>query len=279
PTVLDAIRLSDGLPVVLRTTQTWSDEVPILRRLNRLANDPRNYAVPVLDIIPLAEDDNEIILVLPLLRDYYDPPFSRLEQVVQALTQFFETMQLLHENNIAHRDFCTYNLMLDPSDLFPYGFHFASPHVTPDGLTFGIEHRDRADVGYTRYFVIDFGLATQLPSKDSRVTGVFGQDRTVPELSWETPYDPFKVDIYQFGRVILRDMVSVYSGLDFLRRLTEAMLTKDPETRPDIAGVMRLFHAAVNDLSPSELRASIHVVEYPSHLMFTPRPRSRGCCG
>lgn len=93
-TVLDAVRLSDGMRIVLRVASTWSDEVPILRRLNRLSNDSRNHAVPVLDAIPLPDNDEQVIIVLPLLRDYYDPPFSQLDQVVQALTQFFEVRLL-----------------------------------------------------------------------------------------------------------------------------------------------------------------------------------------
>ena len=99
--------------------------------------------------------------------------------------------------------------MLEPSELFPEGFHVALPRLSPDGQTLGLNFRNRTDVSPVQYFVIDFGLATQLPYRDSWATGVFGADKTVPELSWETPYNPYKVDIYQFGSVIMCDMVEV----------------------------------------------------------------------
>ncbi|KAL1689451.1 hypothetical protein GGG16DRAFT_93562, partial [Schizophyllum commune] len=202
--VLDAVRISDNSTVVLRRAATWSDEIPILQRLEQLRSDPRNHAAPLLDIIPLPTSDDELLVVIPLLRVYYDPPFSCPRQVLHAVAQFLEMMQFLHEHHIAHRDFCTYNLMLGPTDLFPEGFHFVMQSFSADGQTVGLNYRERANVPSVRYFVIDFGLSTQ---DQALVTGVYGADKTVPELSWEIPYNPFKVDVYQFGRVIMHDMV------------------------------------------------------------------------
>ena len=88
--MLDAIRMSDNSPVVLRRAATWSDEVPILRRLERLRSDPRNRIAPLLDILPLPDSDDELLIVMPLLRVYYDPPFSCPRQVLHALVQLLE---------------------------------------------------------------------------------------------------------------------------------------------------------------------------------------------
>ena len=59
-------------------------------------------------------------------------------------------------------------------------------------------------MGPVDYFFIDFGLSRMFSSYEKRhlVTGKGGQNKTVPELSYEIPYDPFKVDIYQFGGVV-----------------------------------------------------------------------------
>ena len=90
PSVLDAVRISDNTPVVLRRAATWSDEIPILLRLEQLRSDPRNRVAPLLDIFPLPDSDDELLVVIPLLRGYYDPPFSCPRQVLHALVQLLE---------------------------------------------------------------------------------------------------------------------------------------------------------------------------------------------
>ncbi|KAL1743036.1 hypothetical protein HDZ31DRAFT_65415 [Schizophyllum fasciatum] len=280
PCVLDATRVSDGKRVVLRKAETWKDELPIYQRLSRLPNVSRNRLAPVLDVLLLPDTDEDVLLVLPLLREYYDPPFSRVEQVVQCLTQFMEALLFMHEQDIAHRDFCTHNLMMDASHIVPTSHHFAAPYLTPDsqhGLTFC----DRTVVPLPDYFVIDLGLAIHMPNGRHSVLGMYGQDKTVPELSWEEPYDPFMVDIYQFGNVIMRDMVDLYDGLDFLRPLAERMVQRDPCSRPAISEAFGIFLQAVKDLPPSGLQQSIQLTKrFSGHLLFAvpEEELARGCC-
>ncbi|TRM69604.1 hypothetical protein BD626DRAFT_474686 [Schizophyllum amplum] len=281
--VLDAVRLTDGSTVVLRRTHTWTDEIPIHLYLAHLTpKDERNHVVPVLDIITFPETDEVAFLVLPLLHLYYDPAFTRPIQATQALQQFFEAMQFLHEHDIAHRDFCRLNLMMDASELIPGGFHFVAATMTPDGLTYGLNYLDRADVSPVRYFVIDLGLASHFPSRrlngsDCLVTGVYGQDKTVPELSWEKPYDPFKVDIYQLGRVILEDMIEEYADLAFLRPLAESMTQQDPSLRPDACTAVTMLKELVNAQDSDALQQPMPQPYSQSGLIFTPRPPER-CC-
>ncbi|KAL1707475.1 kinase-like domain-containing protein, partial [Schizophyllum commune] len=274
--VLDAVRISDNSTVVLRRAATWSDEIPILQRLEQLRSDPRNHAAPLLDIIPLPTSDDELLVVIPLLRVYYDPPFSCPRQVLHAVAQFLEMMQFLHEHHIAHRDFCTYNLMLGPTDLFPEGFHFVMQSFSADGQTVGLNYRERANVPSVRYFVIDFGLSTQ---GQALVTGVYGADKTVPELSWEIPYNPFKVDVYQFGRVIMHDMVELYSGLECLRTLAEWMTQPDPSRRPTATEALEHVRCTLANLPSTELQRTIWPTTY-SRLIFTerPQPPRQRCC-
>ncbi|KAL1755731.1 kinase-like domain-containing protein [Schizophyllum commune] len=259
PCVLDAVRLSDGRQVVIRKAETWKDEIPVYQRLARLPKDSRNRLAPLLDIILLPDTDSAAFLVLPFLREYYDPPFSRIDQVVQCLSQLLEALQYLHEHNIAHRDFCAYNLMMDASELLPGGHHFAAPYKAPDGRS-SLVFRDRADVSPVQYFVIDLGLATQMQDNDGLVTGVYGQDKSVPELSWDVPYNPFKVDVYQLGNVILQDMLGIYSGLEFLRPLAESMTQRDPQSRPTSSEALQIFTDTLKSLPSAFLNQTIQVV-------------------
>ncbi|KAL1741490.1 kinase-like domain-containing protein [Schizophyllum fasciatum] len=275
--LLDAVRLSDGARVALRKTETWRDEVAIYHYLASCEPDERNHVVPILNMILLRDSDDCVFLVMPILRDYYDPPFSRPIQAADAVQQFLEILEFLHERNIAHRDFCTYNLMMDSSELLSGGFHFSAPSCTPDG-SFGLIFRDRADVNPVKYFVIDLGLATLLPSRDSKVTGIYGQDRTVPEHTWDSLYDPFKVDIYQLGRVILMDMVNVYDDLEFLRPLATAMSAEDPSQRPDASKALAALKEATSELPATSLEKPIHVVDLQFGYLLTRPPIPKGYC-
>ncbi|TRM69611.1 kinase-like domain-containing protein [Schizophyllum amplum] len=280
PCVLDAVRLADGKRIVLRKAATWKDEIPIYQSLSYASGDSRNRLVPILDIVLLPDTDEDVFIVMPFLRVYYDPPFSRVDQVVDCVSQFIGALQYLHERNVAHRDFCSHNLMMDASELIPDGHHFAVKSRAYNG-EFGFTRRDRADVPPVKYFVIDLGLATRLIAHDYLVTGVFGQDKTVPELSWEVPYSPLMVDIYQLGHVIMKDLVDVYDGMEFLRPLAEMMTQRDPHSRPDIAQVVEIFTHAVSSLSSTTLQQPIHVEDWENRrLRFAPHPypKERCCC-
>ena len=94
---------------------------------------------------------------------------------------------------------------MDARRLIPKGFHFAaqSSH-DPPFYRQRLKHTTRSAVAPVDYFFIDFGLSTSFARYGKRhlVIGKGGQNKTVPELSYEIPYDPFKVDIYQFGGVV-----------------------------------------------------------------------------
>ncbi|KAL1741217.1 hypothetical protein HDZ31DRAFT_84963 [Schizophyllum fasciatum] len=273
PNIIDAVK-PDGTQCVLRRTRTWSDEIPVLQQILECGHDVRNHAVPILDLVLLPTDDDEALVVMPLLRLFHDPPFVRVSEAMEAVRQFLECMQFLHEKLIAHRDFCALNLMMDASRLIPDGFNFSHTGCPPDGGSYGLKYRTRSQVAPMKYFLIDFGLSSMLHAKDSLVKGVFGQDRTVPELSWEVPYNPFKVDIYQFGRVILQEFVEAYDHLECLRPLGEAMSGISPESRPDADDAMKMFEALLQSMSHADLKKHI-VINADRYLTYAPRVR---CC-
>jgi hypothetical protein len=96
--------------------------------------------------------------------------------------------------------------MMDASKAIPKGFHFGN-WFSHDGVNFDkFQWRDRWSVRPVNYYFIDFGLSFRYRAglKNIRDLGIFGQDKTVPERSLTVPYDPFKLDIYQLGNVIIK---------------------------------------------------------------------------
>ena len=61
-----------------------------MRHVLQLEPDQRNRVVPILDIILLPDDDEEALLVMPLLRLFYDPPFFRVSEAIDAVRQFMQ---------------------------------------------------------------------------------------------------------------------------------------------------------------------------------------------
>ena len=107
--------------------------------------------------------------------------------------------------------------MMDPTGLFPKGFHPSQPELTADAKS-KVKYIRRSDLKtLPRYYFIDFGISTWFrevdpndPSTkwhlwpDRMVLGRGCQDQTVPELDDVRPYDPFAVDVYLIGNVIRR---------------------------------------------------------------------------
>lgn len=92
--LLDATRLSDGAYVVLKIIRPSQHpyEVEIGQYLSSesLRADPTNHCVPIYEVIPIPEEEQRVIIVMPLLRDYLSPPFCTFGEVVECLRQLFE---------------------------------------------------------------------------------------------------------------------------------------------------------------------------------------------
>ena len=89
---MDAIRISDGRPVVLK--RLLVEEGPHELQINRLfsteplASNPRNHCARLLDVIQLPND--QPILVHPLLRRHCDPPIRTVGEFVTFFAQICE---------------------------------------------------------------------------------------------------------------------------------------------------------------------------------------------
>ncbi|KAF8193345.1 kinase-like domain-containing protein [Pholiota molesta] len=256
--VLDAVRISDSQKVVLKKVSTASYEIPIAQLLSSpaLQNDPRNHTVPVLDVIPLPADDNWALLVMPALLEFQKLPFRRVGEFCEAALQYLQALEFLHEHNVVHRDVCMTNLAMDISKVIPKGSHFAN-WETHDGLDWQhFEWKERWSVRPVQYYIIDFGISLPLPEKNLVTFGVWGRDKTVPEMSPTSQYNPFKVDVYQLGRVFLH-MIDEYDGLSLFLPLAKRMTSHNPKDRPTAAEAVKLCEDLISKLSSRKLSRRI----------------------
>ncbi|KAJ7202546.1 kinase-like domain-containing protein [Mycena pura] len=259
--VLDATRISDGAQMILKIVELSSPDVTIS---SFLANEPgaRNYTVPLVDIFPMPEHETWGWMAMPRMRGCHDIPlvFKTVREFAEFMHQVLEGLVFLHSKNIAHRDICTQNIVMDASRLIPGGFHFIHPH-TSDGLNLlgrFEPHRikTRTAAGPMKYYYIDFGLSVQFPSFEARelVKGRCGQLRKhVPEISDTVPYDPFKLDVRLVGEMIRVEFLEWYLGLDFIIPFMKKLRRRNPKRRPDAATALDLFQQHMSRMSEADL--------------------------
>ncbi|GJE92558.1 kinase-like domain-containing protein [Phanerochaete sordida] len=240
PNHIDARRRDDNALVYIKRLYTDSEEARIARYLYRpeVHAEERNHSVPILDFFQDEESKEASYLVMPFLLPMDYPPFQLVGEVCQFVDQTLEGLVFMHEQGVAHRDCTLENIMMDANSMFPSGFHPVAHDRLPDGRTWALQKpRCKSRV---KYYFIDFGISVRKPAGAPArfTTGVDGREKSVPELSPDVPYDPFKVDVYILGKLLQRVFLAKYNNVEFLRPLVEYMTTKRADERPDAAQVL-----------------------------------------
>ncbi|KAG8927573.1 hypothetical protein FRC03_011492 [Tulasnella sp. 419] len=249
--ILDAERIKDGMPVMLKRIISTSPEVSIGRYLSspELRDIKENHSVPLLDVVDDPLDPDYSILVLPLLRRIEYPTVQTIGECVDFMQQMLEGLVFLHDHEISHRDCAKGNIMMDARRLFPEGWHPMEPVYLPDLRPAG-PGLSRTKTGGVRYYFIDFGLASQ---GESLVLGQDGQERA-PELETgdETHYNPFRLDVYILGKAFEEYMLQKHRGAEFVvRPLVNSMTATDPKHRPTAKECLDRLRGIAASLSPS----------------------------
>jgi hypothetical protein len=86
--------MSDGTYVTLKILKPSLHpyEVNIATSLcsKQLASDPLNHCVPIYEVLKVPEDNDMVILVMPLLRGWREPEFETVGEGVDFFRQIFE---------------------------------------------------------------------------------------------------------------------------------------------------------------------------------------------
>ncbi|KAH9936828.1 kinase-like protein [Epithele typhae] len=233
--VMDATRRKDGKLVVIKTTRLqW--ELDIARYVTSL-QDPQNHCVPVIDVFRDSLVPGTVLMVMPYLRPFNNPPMEKLGELFAFIDQTLEGLSFLHRHRIAHRDICPLNVMMDAHPLYPGGHHPVRLGSSPDAL-YEVKALSRT-THPVQYYYIDFDCASFFKEEESpMVLGDVGQYNKVPELSETVPYNAFKVDIFSLGNLYFEEFTEVYQHLGFLDPIVSNMRQQDPTARPQIDDVI-----------------------------------------
>jgi hypothetical protein len=109
------------------------------------------------------------------------------------------------------RDCTVNNLMFDPSEMYPEGFH---PIQMSRNRNFkGSARRYTRTERPPRYYLIDFGLSRRYTSRDVFDEPLRGGDRSAPEHQDGRLCNPFHTDIYYLGNLVREEFMRVGSTL------------------------------------------------------------------
>ncbi|KAJ6625325.1 kinase-like domain-containing protein [Mycena sp. CBHHK59/15] len=273
--IIDAVRLADGLPVVLKRISKeehpLEEEISSFLSSKPLGMDPKNHCLPMLDILQVPDNPDTQIFVMKLMRKYDEPRFDTLGEAVDFFRQIFEGLQFMHKHLVAHRDCCSNNIMMDGQHLYPEGFH---PQFQNHRLDFedGTPKHITRTQAPPKYYFIDFGISVKFePDEPRTVIPIRGADNTVPEFENGGdlgPLDPFATDVYFLGNLIREEFVDGQTdprfllsdgrvGFDFMRPLVSDMVNVDPKKRPTMDEVVERFEKIVSGLSSWKLRSRV----------------------
>ncbi|KAK0188107.1 hypothetical protein F5146DRAFT_1226443 [Armillaria mellea] len=241
--------------------------------------DSRNHCVPILQTLPIPDQDGHVIIVMPYLQQWYHPKFRTVGEGIQFFGEMLEGLQFIHENHVAHRDGGFTNIMMDASQMYgPEGFH---PHERDKKYDFSGRARPYSRTERPpKYYFIDFGLSDIYNPDDlpATVCALEGGDKTVPEFVADDPdwtkrtpkHDPFAVDVYYLGntfKAFLRSGVyadyKLARGLrgmksfQFMEALIAAMTESDPAKRITINEAVERFAFVEKGLSRMTLRSRV----------------------
>ncbi|KAH9937743.1 hypothetical protein B0H21DRAFT_758128 [Amylocystis lapponica] len=261
PIILDATRISDGKMVTLKkvskSQHPFEAEIGQFLSTEPLSSDPHNHCVPIYEILQCPDDEDTILLVMPILRQYNSPRLQTVGEAVDFFHQLFEGLKFMHDQHVAHRDCMSLNVMVDPSSMYPKMYHPTAGLRTLDykGTAKYYSRTERP----SKYYYVDFGHALKFDPADGPPVQVplFGGDKSVPEFQGEgarEPGDPFPVDVYYLGNLIREDWLKIYAGFEFIKPLVEAMVQDDPHKRPTIDQVVTQFDDILRGISPLKLR-------------------------
>ncbi|KAJ3824527.1 hypothetical protein F5880DRAFT_367262 [Lentinula raphanica] len=290
PFNIDAIRVADGTPVMLRLADPplMSDELKIghLVSSGDMQSDPRNHCIPIYETIEMPEardDGRKCIVVMPYLVPWDRVEFQTVGEVVDFCSQVFEGLQFMHNHNIAHNDAKNNNIMMDWSPLYPKPPHFISPWKRMDWK--GPAKPRKRTLYPVRYYFIDWDLSKVYDAK-IRTTRVpvrlpgYGGDQTVPEFKRRESCNPFTVDIYCLGNVIRQKFIEgdpnvrdpPRRNVGFLHELIADMTDDNPLKRPTMDEVVVRFEKIRKGLSWWKLRSRVSDKTFPLlfHRLYSP---------
>jgi len=218
-------RICDGRKIMVKAVHIYSREYDVIRLLSvpPLRYNPMNHTIPVLDLLEIVDDE----LVLIVMEEWSpqlltDTPCC-LRLFLGALRQCIEHAVFLHMNHIAHLDISLRNLLAD------YEGHYA---------------------------YIDYELSRRFHGVTNPCLSGYRGTEVPPECERGERADPYKVDVWALGVLILRACKLTGYYVPELMQVVKPMLNEVPHYRPSIRYVLQAFDRMVSMIGEHRLQST-----------------------
>ncbi|EGN94735.1 hypothetical protein SERLA73DRAFT_125647 [Serpula lacrymans var. lacrymans S7.3] len=260
--ILDATCIIDGtfvtLKLIRKSRHLYKIEIGQLFSTEPLASDPDNHCVPIYDVLHVPDDEDQAVIVMPLLRPFTDPCFDTCGEVVECFRQLFVGLQFIHKQHVAHCDCMDLNIMMDATCLFFHPFH-------PQDIDMRRDYKGEAkSLTHTqcppKYFYIDFGISCCYDANNTAPLEepIWGGNKTVPKFqNLDQPRNPFLTDVYYLGNMIRNEFLLTKHRFEFMAPLVGDMVQEDLTKRPTMDEVITRFDEILKQLSSWKLQSRV----------------------
>jgi len=276
PECIDATRIRDGVSVFIKRVIEDATEIDVQQYLSlgERKHDPENHSCPILEVFRDSEDEGYKYTILPILRDFNDPPFYAVVEVLDFMQQTLEGLKFMHDSKAAHCDCAEQNIMMDGTPLYPEGFHPAHHFKHPTIRRFARKKR-RLHTSPVKYYFIDFDLSAMYNEEwdtDTRHwNGFNGHEQNAPEILGYRPgtsYNAYLLDVFILGGVYERSLLERYSNVGVLKPVVEGMTREDPRARITPEDAIVMLSTIRQSLDIFGLRGRLHLKSEKSKLQI-----------
>ncbi|KAF9464732.1 kinase-like domain-containing protein [Collybia nuda] len=218
-------RICDGQKIMVKAVHIYSREYDVMRLLSTfpLRRDPMNHTIPVLDLLELVNDDVVLIVMEEWSPQLITDTPCCLRLFLSALRQCIEHAVFLHRNHIAHLDISLRNLLTDYQG---------------------------------RYAYIDYELSRRFNGIPNPCLYGYRGTEVPPECERGERADPYMVDVWALGVLILRASKLTGYYVPELMQVVKPMLQDVPQRRPSIHSVLQAFDCMVSMIGESRLQST-----------------------
>ncbi|KAI0366048.1 hypothetical protein BV20DRAFT_1026949 [Pilatotrama ljubarskyi] len=252
-----AARSLDGRDVVIRVICVGSEGRSQLEVLKYISRGPLNQATPnhAIPLFELFDLEDVTFGVFPrvgfnMFDAYNSWPENSVGDIVDMIMQGLEALGFLHSIGVAHRDAFKDNFLVQwfPESMASDQLTVSRPRVFLNDFETAVRFPD--DVPPHARTCVGLPLCPTFPSPERYFRNL------AAELTTEQPYDPFKLDVWQFGdsfydfRTTIPDIDAVLS----------AMRDDDPDMRISALDALKRISSVVNSMPPESLRIAPTIV-------------------
>ncbi|KAI0721006.1 kinase-like domain-containing protein [Cerioporus squamosus] len=228
---------STGIKVVIKAVHLSSREYDVIRYLSSppLRTHPMNHCIPVLDFIEVPRDKLAFIVMEEWSSQLATDTPCHLTCFLNAIRQCIEHIAFMHAHHIAHLDVSIRNVLTDYAG---------------------------------QYAFIDYELSNRYGSVPNPRIYCPRRTEVPPELERGEASDPYKVDVYGLGMLMLQALKLSGHDVPELHQLIRQMIRGQFEQRPTALQALAAFNTIAADILLSK-HLTVH------QLPQTPTPQHR----